>query len=47
MDKLKELKIDSTLWTTPSKLVNLLDFKPNKLSVQQKVILKMISKFIP
>ena len=47
MDKVKELKIDSTLWTTPSKLVNLLDFKPNKLSVQQKVILKMISKFIP
>ena len=47
MDKVKELKIDSKLWTTPSKLVNLLDFKPNKLSVQQKVILKMISKFIP
>ena len=30
----KELKIDSTLWTTPTKLVNLLDFIPNKLSVQ-------------
>ena len=27
MDKVKELKIDSTLWATPSKLVNLLDFK--------------------
>ena len=25
MDKVKELKIDSTLWATPSKLVNLLD----------------------
>ena len=27
MGKVKELKIDSTLWATPSKLVNLLDFK--------------------
>ena len=30
------MKIDSTLWTTPSKLVNLVDFKPNKLSIQIK-----------
>ena len=29
-----ELKIDSTLWATPTKLVKLLDFIPNKLSVQ-------------
>ena len=28
MEKVKELKIDSTLWATPSKLVNLLGFKP-------------------
>ena len=28
MNKVKELKIDSTLWATPGKLVNLLDFKP-------------------
>ena len=34
MDKVKELKIDSTLWTTPSKLVNLLDFKPDKISIK-------------
>ena len=34
MDKVKELKIDSTLWATPSKLVNLLDFKPNKISIK-------------
>ena len=34
MDKVKELKIDSTLWATPSKLVNLLDFKPDKISVK-------------
>ena len=33
MDKVKELKIDSTLWATPSKLVNLLDFKPDKISI--------------
>ena len=36
MDKIKELKIDSTLWATPSKLVNLLDFKPEKLSTETK-----------
>ena len=34
MDKVKELKIDITLWATPSKLVNLLDFKPEKLSIE-------------
>ena len=26
MNKLKELEIDSTLWITPSKIINLLDF---------------------
>ena len=46
MNKVKEFKIDSTLWATPSKLVNLIDFKPDKISIKQKVILKMISKFI-
>ena len=30
MDKVRELKINSTLWATPSRLVNLLDFKPEK-----------------
>ena len=34
MNKVKELTIDSTLWATPSKLVNLLDFKPDKISVK-------------
>ena len=28
----RELKIDSKLWATHAKLVNLLDFKPEKLS---------------
>ena len=36
MDKVKELKIDSTLWATLSKIVNLLDFKPEKLSIETK-----------
>ena len=34
MNKLKELKIDSTLWDTPSKTVDLLDFNPDKLSIE-------------
>ena len=34
MGKVKELKIDRTLWPTPSKLVNLLDFKPDKISIK-------------
>ena len=34
MDKVKELKTDSTLWATPLKLVNLLDFKPDKISIK-------------
>ena len=37
MSKKRELKIDSTLWATPTKLVNLLDFIPNKLSVQTQI----------
>ena len=33
-NNIKELKTDSTLWATPAKLVNLLDFKPEKLSIK-------------
>ena len=36
MNKIRELKIDSTLWATPLRLVNLLDFKPEKLSIETK-----------
>ena len=36
MNKIKELKIDSTLWATPSKIINLLDFIPEKLSIETK-----------
>ena len=32
MNKVKELRIDSTLWSAPARLVNLLDFIPGKLS---------------
>ena len=31
---IRELKTDSTLWTTPAKIINLLDFKPEKLSIE-------------
>ena len=34
MNKVKELRIDSTLWTTLARLVYLLDFKPEKLSIE-------------
>ena len=30
----RELKIDSMLWATPGKIINLLDFKPEKLSIK-------------
>ena len=34
MHKVKELRIDSTLWTTPARLVNLLNFEPEKISIE-------------
>ena len=34
MSKVKELKNDSTLWATPAKLVNLIDFEPKKISIE-------------
>ena len=32
-EHINELKIDSTLWTDPKRIVNLLDFHPKKLSI--------------
>ena len=32
-NNIRELKIDSTLWATPAKIINLLDFDPKKLSI--------------
>ena len=37
MNKVRELKTDSTLWATPAKIVNLLDFKPQKLSIETEI----------
>ena len=37
MNKIRELKINSTLWATPSKIINLLDFKSEKLSIETKI----------
>ena len=42
MDKVREIKINSTLWSTPARLVNLLDFKPEKLSIETKSNTNMI-----
>ena len=36
MNKVREIKVNSTLWATPSKIVNLLDFKPEKLSIETR-----------
>ena len=32
-ERMKELKIGSTLWTTPAKIINLIDFDQKKLSI--------------
>ena len=32
-ERIKELKIDSTLWTTPARIINLLDFDPKNLGI--------------
>ena len=34
-ERITELKIDSTLWATPAKIINLLDFDPKKLSIDK------------
>ena len=36
-NNIRELKIDSTLWATPAKMINLLDFDPKKLSIDTKL----------
>ena len=33
-NNIRELKIDNILWATPAKIINLLDFKPEKLSIK-------------
>ena len=36
-ERIRELKIDSTLWATPAKIINLLDFKPEKVSIKTEI----------
>ena len=36
-NNIRELKIDSTLWATPAKIINLLNFKPEKLSIKTEI----------
>ena len=36
-ERIRELKIDSTLWATPAKMIDLLDFKPEKLSIDTEI----------
>ena len=36
MNKVREIKINSTLWATPSKIVNLVDCKPERLSIETR-----------
>ena len=36
-ERIRELRIDSTLWATPAKIINLLDFKPEKLSIKTEI----------
>ena len=37
INKVKELKIDNTLWVKPTKIVNLLDFNPETLTIDKEL----------
>ena len=36
-ERIRELKINSTLWATPSKIINLLDFDQKKISIDTEL----------
>ena len=36
MNKVREFKFDSALWTTPARIINLLDFNPEKLTIDKE-----------
>ena len=36
-ERIKEYKLDTTLWATPAKIINLLDFKPKKLTIDKEL----------
>ena len=37
MNKVRELKMDSKLWATPTRIINLLDFNPEKLTIDKEL----------
>ena len=37
MNKVREFKIDSTLWATPARIINIVDFKPEKLTIDKEL----------
>ena len=37
MNKVRELKIDNTLWATPARIIKLLDFDPEKLTIDKEL----------
>ena len=37
MNKVREYKLDTTLWVTPAKIINLLDFNPEKLTINKEL----------
>ena len=37
MNKVREYKLDTTLWATPARIINLLDFNPEKLTINKEL----------
>ena len=37
MNKVREFKLDSTLWATLARIINLLDFNPEKLTIDKEL----------
>ena len=37
MNKVREFKLDSTLWATPARITNLVDFNPEKLTIDKEL----------
>ena len=37
MNKVKQLKIDSTLWAVPARLVNILDFEKERINIETEI----------
>ena len=37
MNKVRELKIDNTLWATPARIIKILDFNPEKLTIDKEI----------